>query len=137
MRPSALIDEVVEQYLRDLVSLLPHSSAGRLEEPASSWHSGDERLVRLLDLMRGGELLRFCTDLQMRCLIAQVGGRVFLPQSERVGYTKIPSTGKTRKAMRGENARALGLSEDRYKRELTRARDAVRHALSDRLERAA
>ena len=64
------INILLEDYLRELVALLPQSSSALLDaEVGARPHVDDSRLIKLLDLARHGDLLRHCTDLEARALI--------------------------------------------------------------------
>jgi len=132
---TAAINRMVETYLRDLAALLPQAAPMDPDAKGATGGRSGDRMARLLQLARHGELLRYCSDLQCRLLILSVGGRAFRAKNQRVRFVDVPTEGEVRPMTVKEIAKHEGITVSRYEREMTKAREAVSHAASDMLER--
>lgn len=125
----------LEGYLREFIALSPHSSAGRMDAAmtAATPSSLADRLARYMELKDhcAVGLLRFCSEQQARILVRRHLTRKYTPRSQRVGYVDVPTEGQVSEMSRADLAKAERLSVSQYRRELTRALEAVGHALSE------
>ena len=131
------IDAILEHYLRDTLSLDLQSSTGRVDEPISSWTSGDDKLVKFLEVgERWAWLFRYCELTDVALLINEALAKAFRRKRTRIstahGCCEVDTEGTLERMSEHELAVAAGLSIYQYRRRLTRARVAISHALSDR-----
>jgi hypothetical protein len=140
MRTQAVsqIDNLLEHYLRDQLSLDLHSSAGRVDEPISSWSSGDDKLIRYLEVgERWAWLFRYCEQTDVALLINEALAKAFRRKRSHVttrhGSLDVDAEGSLERMSERELAESAGLSIYQYRRRLTRARVALGHALQDRV----
>jgi len=133
----AALAYALEGYLREFIALSPHSSMGCMDAASSSTPcSVDDRLIRYLELADhcAVGLMRLCTELQARILVRRHLTRRCLSRSQRLNFIDVPSEGQAVELTRHDLARAENLTVNQYRRELTKALEAVGHGLKLRAE---
>ena len=130
------IDGLLDQYLRDQLSLSIQSSASLLDKSVIG-ASADDRLVRCIEVSeRWGWLFRYCDKEQMALLINDSMAKAFRRKSTRMqtrrGCVDVEAEGELTRMSEPELAKALGLSVYQYRRRLTKARAAISRAIDAR-----
>jgi len=130
---STLIDVVLEEYLKDCVSLDLTSVAGRLDEASTSCCDSGTKICKCMEVSsRWAWLFAHCTPDQVRLLLNDTKAKIFRQQYVLAGKGKLPDTGALKPVSQRELAKREGLSLRQYERRLTCARTAIMHALSSR-----
>lgn len=132
---TAVQNRLVNDYLVNLASLLPSSSAGAWASSGggtSSRRISDGRLSKLVELAvekRHSGILADCTDLEVRVLLVTILGRANAPQTIKRFEGDATEQG-TRPLTAREAARDLGLTYSQYRRVMTSARKSIEDTLS-------
>ena len=129
------INYIVESYVKYVESVVSYSRIPEYSGQTSTVKSTDSLLNKLAMICDLGSLFKYCTDTQKQVLILGITGRVFEPQTQRIGFITVPSDGKTRRPTLEEGARYLKMSRDKYRREMSKARDNIFIALGEMKEK--
>lgn len=128
---TAQVHETVQRYVEAIASQASPSPSLTDQRCNTSNHDG--RLVRLLELRGHGNPLRHCTRRQKLMLIHHVCGRTWEPVGIVAGVNGgyIETDRRSRPITHLDLARMFHLTARQVRRELERARRAVRQALEE------